>query len=61
MKRGLDMRLFFQQLFANKIGVFFGADVLVSAVVVLVLARFERRRLGSKPLLLYLREDSDAR
>jgi Terpene cyclase DEP1 len=42
---GLDMRLFVEQLFANRIGGFFGMDVLVSAVALLVLVRSERSRL----------------
>jgi uncharacterized membrane protein len=42
---GLHMRLFFQQLFANRIGAFFGMDVLVSAVALVVFARAEGRRL----------------
>ena len=43
---GLNMRLFFQELFANHIGAFFGMDVLVSAVALLVFARREGARLG---------------
>jgi len=42
---GLNLRLFFQQLFANRIGAFFGMDVLVSALAVLVFVRFENSRL----------------
>ena len=42
---GLDMSLFFRQLFANRVGAFFGMDVLVSAVVLMVFARAEGRRL----------------
>jgi hypothetical protein len=42
---GLNPRLFFQQLFANRIGAFFGMDVLVSALAVLVFVRFENSRL----------------
>lgn len=48
LEHGLNMRLFFEQLFANRISAFFGADVIVSAVVVAVFARFEAGRLGSK-------------
>jgi hypothetical protein len=33
-------------LFANRISAFFGADVIVSALVVFVLTGFERKRLG---------------
>jgi len=40
---GLDMRLFAEQLFANRIGGFFAMDVLVSAIVVIVLVRGEGR------------------
>jgi len=39
---GLNLHLFFQQLFANRIGAFFGMDVFVSAIAVLVFARAER-------------------
>ena len=39
---GLNVRLFVEQLFANRIGGFFGMDVLVSAVVLVVLVRSER-------------------
>ncbi|MGB6598861.1 MAG: DUF2834 domain-containing protein, partial [Candidatus Acidiferrum sp.] len=41
---GLDMRLFVQQLFANRIGGFFGMDVLVSAVVLIGFVRSEGQR-----------------
>ena len=44
-EHGLDLRLFVGQLFANRIGAFFGMDVLVSAVVLIAFARIERRRL----------------
>src|SRR3954464_15631548 len=45
---GLHMSLFLQQLFANRIGAFFGMDVLVSAVALLVFARAESSRLGAR-------------
>jgi hypothetical protein len=41
---GLNLRLFFQQLFANRIGAFFGMDVLVSALALLAFVRFENSR-----------------
>jgi len=44
---GLNMLLFFRQLFANRIGAFFGMDVFVSAVALLVFVRSERSRLGA--------------
>ena len=43
---GLNMPLFFQQLFANRIGGFFGMDVIVSAVTLLIFVRSEGPRLG---------------
>jgi len=42
---GLNMPLFFQQLFANRIGGFFGMDVFISAVALLVFVRAESSRL----------------
>ena len=44
---GLNLPLFFQQLFANRISGFFGMDVLVSAVALLTFARSESARLGA--------------
>ena len=41
---GVDMSLFFRELFANRISGFFGLDVIVSAVVLLVWLWDERRR-----------------
>ncbi len=43
---GLNLRLFFEQLFANRIGAFFGMDVVVSAAALLVFVRSEKPRLG---------------
>ncbi len=50
MEHGLDMRLFIEQLFANRIGGFFGWDVIVSSVVLWVLVSVEGRRAGVKQL-----------
>ena len=47
-ENGLNMRLFIQQLFANRIGGFFGMDVIVSAIVLLVFARSESSRIGMR-------------
>ena len=41
---GLNLSLFLQQLFANRIGAFFGMDVLVSAVTLLLFVRLENTR-----------------
>ncbi|HXY24041.1 MAG TPA: DUF2834 domain-containing protein [Candidatus Acidoferrum sp.] len=46
LQNGLRLRLFVEQLFANRIGGFFGMDVLVSAVVLIFFIRREGRRLG---------------
>ena len=43
--QGLNLRLFMQELLVNRISVFFGLDVIVSAAVVVVFAATERRRL----------------
>lgn len=44
LAEGLNIKLFVQQLFANRISVFFALDVIVSAVVVLAFAHVEQRR-----------------
>ena len=46
LANGLNMPLFFRQLFANRVGGFFAMDVLVSAVALLVFTRREGARLG---------------
>jgi hypothetical protein len=46
MTNGLHMSLFFHELFANRISAFFGMDVIVSAVVLVVFMRVESSRLG---------------
>jgi hypothetical protein len=45
-EHGPDVRLFADQLFATRIGAFFGLDVIVSAIVLWVFAATEGRRLG---------------
>jgi hypothetical protein len=47
-EHGLDLRLFFAELFSTRIGAFFGLDVMVSAVVVIAFSYFEKRRLGAR-------------
>ena len=42
---GLNMPLFFSELFSTRVGGFFGMDVIVSAVVLFVFIRVEGRRL----------------
>jgi hypothetical protein len=49
-EHGLNLRLFFEQLFANRISAFFGMDVFVSAVVLWIFIGIEGRRTGVRPL-----------
>jgi hypothetical protein len=46
LQHGLNIPLFARELFANRIGAFFGMDVIVSAVVLLVFTRIESAGLG---------------
>jgi uncharacterized protein DUF2834 len=52
LENGFHMKLFVQQLFANRVGGFFGMDVLVSAVVLIFFIRREGQRLGVSHLWL---------
>jgi hypothetical protein len=52
IEHGLDMRLFVHQLFANRIGGFFGMDVFVSAVALIGFVRNEGGRLKMDRLWL---------
>jgi hypothetical protein len=52
VEHGLDMTLFVRQLFANRIGGFFGMDVLVSAVTLIGFVRGEGSRLKMRRLWL---------
>ena len=49
-EHGLDLRMFWSQLFANSISSFFGMDVIVASVVLWVLVYFEGRRARVKHL-----------
>jgi hypothetical protein len=48
VQNGLHLRQIFNQLFSNRIGGFFGWDVMVSSLVLWVLIRVESRRAGVK-------------
>ena len=50
LEHGLDLPLFFRQLFENRVGAFFGMDVFVSAATLLVFAWGEGRRTGGRVL-----------
>jgi hypothetical protein len=45
---GFDLRLLVEQLFANRISAFFAVDVILSAIVLVVFASTDGRRLGIK-------------
>ena len=49
-EHGLNLQLFVAQLFSNRIGAFFGLDVIVSSVVLWAFVRIEGRRAGVKHL-----------
>ena len=52
LEHGLDLSLFLDQLFANRIGGFFGLDVIVSSFVLWVFVFSEGRRIGMRHLWL---------
>jgi hypothetical protein len=52
MENGLQLGLLVRQLFANRVGGFFGLDVLVSAVVLVRFVRVEGKRLRVRHLWL---------
>jgi hypothetical protein len=49
-EHGLDVQLFVEQLFANRISAFFGWDVIVSSVVLWLFVMVEGRRLRLRHL-----------
>ena len=49
-EHGLNLRVFVDQLFSNRIGGFFGLDVIVSSAVLWTLVAVEGRRAGVKHL-----------
>ena len=52
LQHGLDLSFLFHELFANRIGGFFGLDVIVSSLVLWVFVVAEGRRLGMRRLWL---------
>ena len=54
LQHGLNLPLFARELFANRIGAFFGMDVVVSAVALLVFTRVESAVLGIRRRWLVL-------
>ena len=51
---GLDMPLFFRQLFQNQVSGFFGMNVIVSSFVLWLFVFSEGRKRGMKNLWLYV-------
>jgi len=44
LEHGLNLRLMIEDLFANRVGAFFGLDVIVSGVVLITFVLIERAR-----------------
>ncbi|MGG6294526.1 DUF2834 domain-containing protein [Leptolyngbya sp. AN02str] len=53
VEHGANLSLFLQYLFANRISSFFGWDVVISAMALLVFAAIEGRRLQMRNLWIY--------
>ena len=53
-EHGLDISIFFQQLFANNISGFFGMDVIVSSLTLWFLVYTEGIRLKMRHLWIYI-------
>ena len=54
IEHGLDLKLFFEQLFANRISTFFGIDVIISSLILWVFVFWEGSRLKMKNLWIYI-------
>lgn len=52
LKHGLNLSLFFRELFANRISAFFAMDVIVSAIVLICFIQSEGKRLSVRLLWL---------
>lgn len=53
-ENGLNFELFFEQLFINRISLFFGMDVIVSSLVLWTFVWVEGSRLKMKNLWIYI-------
>ncbi len=54
LEHGLDVNLFLEQLFTNRISAFFGMDVIVSSLVLWVFVYWEGSRLKMQILWIYI-------
>src|SRR5262249_27322308 len=52
LEHGLNVTLFFRELFANRISAFFALDVIISAIVLIWFIQSEGKRLRIRPLWL---------
>ncbi len=54
VEHGLNLQLFFEQLFVNRISSFFAMDLIVSSLVLWAFVFWEGSRLGMKNLWIYI-------
>ncbi len=54
VEHGLNLQLFFEQLFVNRISSFFAMDLIVSSLVLWVFVFWEGSRLGMRNLWVYI-------
>ena len=54
LEHGLNLQLFFEQLFVNRISSFFAMDLIVSSLVLWIFVFWEGSRLGMKNLWVYI-------
>lgn len=54
IENGLNLKLFFEQLFINQVSSFFGMDLIVSSLVLWVFVFWEGSHLGMKNLWIYI-------
>lgn len=54
IENGFDIKLFLDQLFANRISAFFGIDVIVSSLILWIFVFTEGARLKMKNLWIYV-------
>ena len=54
LEHGLNLQLFFEQLFVNRISSFFAMDLIVSSLMLWIFVFWEGSRLGMKNLWVYI-------
>lgn len=54
IENGFDIKLFFEQLFDNRISTFFGIDVIISSLILWIFVFWEGSRLKMKNLWIYI-------